>query len=215
MAESDAFDIQVGAADRRQLELDRSDDAGEPQAADRGGKQVATLARCEIDLSLIGAQQAEPPDGAAEAAGAMMILAVHVVGQKAAQRGMARARRGRREPSPGNDVVQEITESQARLRLHDALGRIEGDQSIQPRHVDQTLATVQATVAIGAAKTDREQRAIVRLGQQALQLVAEGGSSDVLAETLDPTPRKELILPDKARHRTAMTNVPATSSPST
>ena len=95
------------------------------------------------------------------------------------------------------------------------LVEIEGDQSIQPRHVDQALATVQATVAIGAAKTDREQRAIVRLGQQALQLVAEGGSGDVLADTLDPTPREELILPDKARHRTAMTNVPATSSPST
>src|SRR5688572_12059806 len=145
--------------------------------------------------------------------GAMMVLAMHVVGYQAAQRGMARARRGRREPSLGHDVAQEIAESEARLRLHDAPCRIEGDQAIEPRHVDQTLAAVQATIAIGAAKADREQRAISRRGQQGRQLVAEGGCSDFLAGTLDPAPREKPVVPGKTRHRTAITNVPAMSRP--
>ncbi len=92
--------------------------------------------------SLIGAQQAQLPDAAAEAAGG--------------DDGSCRARRwppgapsvAWRAPGvvvvnhPGNDVAQEIAESEARLRLHDAPCQIEGDQAIQPRHVDQTLATV-------------------------------------------------------------------------
>ena len=74
-------------------------------------------------------------------------------------------------------MAQEIAEREARFRLHDALGRIQSDQAIQPRHVDQTLAAVQAAIAVGAAKADREQRAITRLGQQALEFVAEGGGA--------------------------------------
>ena len=79
-----------------------------------------------------------------------MVLAVHVVGDGAAQGHEPRAGRGRREPAARHGDGQELVERQARLGAQDARRRIEGDQVVQARGVDQAAAGIERADVVGA-----------------------------------------------------------------
>jgi hypothetical protein len=86
----------------------------------------------------------------AEGAGAMMILAVHVVGDGAAERDEARSGRHRQKPAARNRQGQDLVEQDAGFAAQQPRLLIEGDEAIERTRIDQPTAGVQTDIAITA-----------------------------------------------------------------
>ena len=88
----------------------------------------------------------------------MMILAVHVSRNRAAQRHEARARRDRRKISARQEHVEQLGDSDAGLASEQPAGRIEGEHPIEPRQIDHAILIVERRIAISAPQSARNQR---------------------------------------------------------
>jgi hypothetical protein len=127
---------------------ERDDDPGEAEPAHRrleqpfSGCQPADLARRQHQL--------EPFDMAAEIAGLVLVLAMHVIGDGPAQGGEGRARRDRGKEAARQEDAPEIVEAGAGLGDQQAGRRIEIEQPVEPAGQDRPAAAVERSVAIAA-----------------------------------------------------------------
>ena len=85
----------------------------------------------------------------AEAARAMMILAMHVIGDRTADADEFGARRYRQKPAAikpfsSTKDAQDIGQGYARFDLDHAGFAVEGDEAIEPAHIDQAVTAVKA-----------------------------------------------------------------------
>ena len=103
--------IKIGGGNAHRAKLHPFDDTGEAKTADSGVEQ--RIARRKFLCAAIGAQQAQARDGGPEASGAVMVLAMNVVGDRAPERDKARARRRRQEPAGGYEKLQRLRQRQA------------------------------------------------------------------------------------------------------
>jgi len=94
----------------------------------------------------------------AEGAGAVVVLAMHVVGDRAADRDVARAGNDRKEPAARHGEVEDFGKQHAGLAAQDAGDGIETDETVQAARMQQRAAVVQAAVAVAAAVAVGEQR---------------------------------------------------------
>ena len=86
-----------GLDDALELELDLEDVAEQAHAADGAVEQLRLLRRAALDDAVVGEAHAERAHVRAEAAGDVVVPAVHVAGDHAAERDELGARRDRRE----------------------------------------------------------------------------------------------------------------------
>ena len=155
---SDPFHRDPGARHALEPDLGPEDQPGEPQPAD-GGVEERVL-RAADDALAARAQQLEPGDVRPEGAGPVVVLAVDVVGDGAAHArpsasparpaGTSRAARPARGSPPG--VTPASQRSRPRLV-------VERDQPVEPAHVEQQPARVEAAVAVAPAAGVGQHRA--------------------------------------------------------
>ncbi len=148
--ETPALGLNPGTGDGAQLDFHPGDKSGQPQPAEGGGEPVGVFGRCADPSTAIRAHQFKGPDMVAEGAGAVMVLAVDIIGHRPAQGHEAGAGGDRQKPPTRDDQFQDLGQQHAGLGAeHTGIG-IKGDEAVQaPRQQDMT-AVVEADVAIAA-----------------------------------------------------------------
>jgi hypothetical protein len=148
-----------GHALHAQLHLE--DVAGQAHAADGGTEEVAlALGRAGQDAP-VGHAQRQARDVLADAAGHVVVLAVHVGGHRAPERDELRPRRDRHEVAAREEDLEEAAQRQARLGAHHARLRVEREDAVGERGVDRDRlgGRGQRGVAVGASEPARERHA--------------------------------------------------------
>jgi hypothetical protein len=108
-AKWDGLDIHHRTRDRHHFDLDPGDDAGEAESPDCRGEQPCRIVGTELHCASVGTNEPEPPHPAPKRAGAVMVLAVDIVGDSAAQGHKARSWRHRqKEPARHQQPQQRI-----------------------------------------------------------------------------------------------------------
>ena len=134
----------------------------------------------------VGAEKLEAIQMAAEGPGAMMVLAMHVIGDGAANGQEPGSRHGRQDPSGRNREVENSRKLNARLASHRAAVDVEGQETVQVSAFDQRTARVETAVAIASAVAERQHGAVGFAIGQWLEPVLE--SEDPLRSEIQPTP---------------------------
>ena len=104
----------------------------------------------------VRAQQLEAADMAAERPRAVMIPAVHIVGDRPADGDETGARRHRQKPAARNEDIKDFGEQHPRLAGHHAGNCVERHQPVKTTRMQQRPAAVQANIAITAAIAIRQ-----------------------------------------------------------
>ena len=143
------------ALDPHEPERGAHNDAGEPHAADGLREQIGVLgprAACE---GAIRAHDVDPVDEGAEGAGLVVILAMHVGGDHAADGHMLGARRDGRKKPARQKALDHIAQRDAALRRQNACLRVEREHVPEAGHGDGGGWRERA-VAIRAAEAARD-----------------------------------------------------------
>jgi hypothetical protein len=131
---------------------------------------------------------------AADGSGALLILAVHVVGDGAAEGDEFRPGGDRKEPAARHAHAQQRIERQAGFRAHHAGLPIGGEEMIRARRVEQIAAAVECHVAIRPAQAAAQQRPRAGRPDRGRHLVPEGRGHDRVRARLQTPPRVDLLL---------------------
>jgi hypothetical protein len=156
-----SFSSQIqdpGARDPLQGELDLQDVARQAHAAERGAEEVGLALLGHFEDAVVGETHAQRTEMLAEAARAMVVLAVYVGGHHAAQRHRLGPGRDRARPAPGQEQILELREREAGLRAQHAARRVEREQPIGEPRARQRLPgrRRQSRVPVGAAQAPGE-----------------------------------------------------------
>ena len=84
----------------------------------------------------------------------MVVLAVHILRDAAADRGKAGAWHNGWQPAPGSEGRSDLADPGPGLDIENAGCRVEGKHPVEPGHVDHPPAIVQRRIAIAAAHAD-------------------------------------------------------------
>ncbi len=101
-------------------------------------------------MAAVGADQLELRYVAAEGAGVVVVLAVDVVGDGAAERDVLGARRDRKEEAAWHGEVEDLRQRNAGLRREQASDRVEVQQAIHGRGLEKRAVLEQADVAVAS-----------------------------------------------------------------
>ena len=158
--ELDAVVLNAARDDGAQAYLCPGDEAGESHAADGGGEPFGVLRRAAEEAGAVGADQLEAGNVAAEGSGDVVVLAVDVVGNGAADGDVFGAGSDGQKEAARDGEVENLGESDAGFAAENAGLRIEADQAVQPSGDTGTAGGKQgavfeqADVAIAAASAD-------------------------------------------------------------
>jgi hypothetical protein len=117
----------------------------------------------------------------------LVVLAMHIVGDRAAERDELRAGQDRREPAGRHRDAQQPLQRQAGLGAENSALAVEQDDAIELVGDQQPPVLVQADVAIGAAHPEAEERLIAR-ARRAARLVEKRRPGDAMRHAAQPTP---------------------------
>ena len=151
----------------------------------------------------------------------MMILAVNVVGDGAAERDEARSRRRRRKPAFWDDETQNFRKARARFRAQDARRGVEGDEAVETAHIDERAGAVKTGIAIGTPQPDRQEALVAGAARETRQFVAKAGARHALNAARHTAPRHYVASLEEGRwrrgrfgrHDIAAPNMAAISAP--
>lgn len=110
IAELVAFRGHPGAADTPQLQHDFGDGAGQPQTTHGSVEPIRVFGGRACQARAIGSQKGEADHMVGDRSGPMMVFAMHVIGDGAAQRHEPRSWRYRQEPPLRYDKVKDVGE---------------------------------------------------------------------------------------------------------
>ena len=122
--------VDLAADDGLESKLRPRDHAREAEAADRRRVHVRVFSRRAAQARAVGADELELRHVAAEGAGDVMVLAVDVVRDRAAERDVLRAGRDRQKEAARNGEVENLRERDAGLGGEDTGRRIEPEQAV-------------------------------------------------------------------------------------
>ncbi len=137
--------------DRDEFEGYFADDAGEAHAPDGCPEKIRILLSGAGFLAAVGQNQLDAQHVVAEAAVMMMVFAMHVRGDTAAQRHKLGTGRDRQEPALFDDHRQNIGQGHAGFGAQDALFHIQFQHAVYTFGEDYTAIFIQRGVAITAA----------------------------------------------------------------
>jgi hypothetical protein len=175
------------------LKPDIQDHAGQTKAADGRPEQRLVLIRTAGKNGAVRPGQPERQDMLPEGAGAVMILAMDIVGDGAADRDELGARRNGQEPDGARLAApryhpQDRGELDAGLAGQHAGIAVELKEPVQPPHVDQRSAVVQAGVAVRPAHSESQHRVRPGSAEQGRHRLTMGGPRHVVAEAVIAAP---------------------------
>ena len=87
---------------------------------------------------------------ATEGTGLVVILAMHVVGNRPANGDKTRSRRHRQKPAARHEHIEDVGQQRARFTDQNATLSVEGNQMVESARLQQRRTAVQANVAIAA-----------------------------------------------------------------
>src|SRR4051812_20772989 len=128
------------------------------------------------------------PDGA----DLLVVLAMHVVCNRAAERDELGAGHDWREPTVRHGQAQQSVEGEPRLRTQHSLFAVETHDPVQLVGDDQPPAFVEADIAIGPAHAETELGSALP-GREALCLVEEGRPRDLMRHARQPPPGRNML----------------------
>ena len=96
----------------------------------------------------------------------MMVLAVNIVGDCAANRHKLRAWRDRQEPTVWNDNFQQIAECYAGFNTNSSAFPVKIEDAIYGKTIQQFAAVIQARVTVAPPKSIRQQRTGLSVAQE-------------------------------------------------
>ena len=170
-----------------ELQLHPEDHAGQPEPADGRGEQLGVFLGRQRQHLAGGARQADRVHVRAEGAGMLVVLAVHVVRDRAAEGHELRSRHDRREPAVRHGHAQQPVERQPGLGAQHAALAVEGHDAVEPVGDDQPPALVQAHIAVGAAHPEAQARPALGRGCGA-HLVEKRRPGHFVRHAAQPTP---------------------------
>ena len=140
----------------------RKNHAGQSKTAYRRPEQACFRFRRAARAPSVAARQLDPGDVPADRAEPVVVLSVHVVGDRPSERHEAGAGRDREEPAAAAgfglaDHRQDVGQGHARLAFQDVRwSRSKADEPVQSPAIDQQPVRVQRDVAVGSAAPDRQ-----------------------------------------------------------
>ena len=132
------------------------DEARQAHAPDRRGKQPRLLAGGAAIDAPVGAQQLEGLHVATERTAPVMVLAMDVVGDGAAERHELCSGNDGGKKAEGRGVVDDVAEHHARVGRQNARGGVEGMDARAAAHVHHGAGAVLAGIAVGAPIADAQ-----------------------------------------------------------
>ena len=124
---------------------------GQPQAADGCSKPVSVFIGGAAAPGTIGTQQLETEHVRTEAAGRMVVLAMHIVGDGPAKRHIARSRCNRQEPATRHEYGKDVGKQNTSLAGQHPRCFVKGDETVETAHLQQGCTGIEADIAITAA----------------------------------------------------------------
>ena len=103
----DGLGVDPGTGHAFELDVGPGDYAGQSEAADGGAQHVGIFFGIADNQSVVRAMQADLADVSAKGSGAVMVLAVNIVGNRSADGDEAGAGRDGKEPAFGKKYVDE------------------------------------------------------------------------------------------------------------
>ena len=161
-------DVAVGDEVRRlrrcHLDGGAQDDSGQAVAADRRPEQLTlgSVGSQPADLA-VGGQQIHRPHVVAEAARAVVVLAVDVARDRAADGDLAGAGQHRHPQPERQRRLHQRVEADAGVEVDQAGVAVDGVDPVQRGHVDDQAAAVLRVVAVGAAQSAGDHAALAGL----------------------------------------------------
>ena len=116
----------------------------------------------------------------AERAAVVVVLAVDVVGNGAADGGHLGARHDRQAPAARDHQALDVAQQDARLADQPAVALVESDQAVERGRAPQHAAGVEAFVAVAAARAVGDARLVA--GQRLGDAVAVGQLDDLVRQ---------------------------------
>ena len=98
---------------------------------------------------------------ATKGSGAVVVLAVNVVSDRAAESHKFSSWSNWKKPSLRNEHLKNSRQAHAALRFQDPSCRIEAQEVVEREGVDDRVAVVEAAIAVAPAKSVREDRSII------------------------------------------------------
>ncbi len=150
-------DVAVGDEIRRlrgrHLDGGPQDDPGQAVAPDGGPEQLGVLAvGSEVRICAVGHEQVHRADVIAEAARAVMVLAVDVAGNRAADGDLAGARQHRNPQPERQRRLHQLVQADAGVDIDQPGVGADRVDAVQLGHVDHQAAAILRVVAVGTAQ---------------------------------------------------------------
>ena len=158
----------------------RDDHAGQPHAADGGPEQLGLGAvRGQRADRAVGGDQVHRQHVVAEAAVAVVVLAVDVGGDRAADRHLPGARQHRHPPAERQRGPHERVQADAGVDDRDARVGVDRGRAGEPGHVEHDAAGVLRRVAVGAAEAAGDHAARAGAPDRGDDVGGRAGGGDV------------------------------------
>ncbi len=119
----------------------------------------------------------------------MMVLAVNIVGDHAAERDEACAGRNWQEESVRNDTPHDFAQGNACFGCQRSGFKVKRDEAIEAGHGYQPPRAIQRAIAIRSLQADRQNVAGWRRAKHSGQFISEAWRGDMLRAADDPPPR--------------------------
>ena len=165
---------------RLQLDRRRDDHAGQPHAADGGPEQLG-LGPSGVSVRTVAVRgdQVHRQHVVAEAALGVVVLAVDVRADRAADRDLPGARQHRHPPAERQGGPHERVQADAAVDDRDARVGVDRGRAGEPGHVEHEAARVLCRVAVGAAETAGDHPARAGARDRGHHVGGRAGDGDV------------------------------------
>lgn len=198
--EGNGFGVNPWANDRFQLNVSPGDHAGEAQAADGCAEHVGIFRGTAEDQAVIGAMEAQLADVGSEGSGAVMVLAVDVIGDGAADGDKASPGGYGEKPASGYNKFEYLGKTDAGLATDHAEGWVKAQDAVEAARIDEVASGIETGIAITAAESVRKKSARGTVVENGRYLIIPGGLvNKVMRDLWVPSPREDAF--DRGRDR--------------
>ena len=173
---------EVGGFRLRHLDLGAQDDAGQAHAADGGPEKIAVFTfRGQVQDAAVGDEQLHGGDVVTKGTGGVVVLAVDIRANSAADGDLAGTRQNRNPQAVRQGGLHELVQGDATVDVDNARLRIDGVDFVERLHVDDEATGVLRGVTVGAAHTagDDATAQVGRLISIVLSHLGDGRLDDV------------------------------------
>src|SRR5262249_54160148 len=136
---------------------------------------------------------------ATERTRSMVILAMNVIGERAAERDKACSGSGGGKPSFGDHETQHVRKADTRLGAQNTGFGIKEHETIEAAHIDERTRAIEAGVAVGSPQSDRQFPPGASVADKGRQFAAKARARNALWFARNAAPRQHVGARNKRR----------------